>query len=100
MKSSISWDITLYSPLQANGRFGGICRLHFQGRKISQARNQLAASRHLLHVGFLLGLLFESEDVGYTFPPKRRLTFSRLHGVISQKIEYFSLIIIYLLSRD
>jgi hypothetical protein len=39
-KSSVFWDLTLYSPLEANWRFGGTCRLHPQGRKISQARNQ------------------------------------------------------------
>jgi hypothetical protein len=29
MKSSVFWDIT---PLKVNRRFGGTCRLHFQGR--------------------------------------------------------------------
>jgi hypothetical protein len=40
MKSSIFWDITPCSPLKVNWRFGGTCRLHLQGRKISRARNQ------------------------------------------------------------
>jgi hypothetical protein len=40
MKSSIFWDITPYSPMKVNWRFGGICRLHLQGRRISRARNQ------------------------------------------------------------
>jgi hypothetical protein len=39
-KSSLFWDITQCSPLKVNRRFGGTCRLHFQGRRISQARNQ------------------------------------------------------------
>jgi hypothetical protein len=43
----------------------------------------------LLHVGFLLGLLFGLEDGG-DVPPKRRLTFTRLYGVISQKTEFYS----------
>jgi hypothetical protein len=34
------WDITPCSPLKFNRRFGRTCRLHLQGRKISQARNQ------------------------------------------------------------
>jgi hypothetical protein len=44
VKISIFWDITLCSPLKVNLRFGGICRLHLQGRRISKAR-------HLLHAG-------------------------------------------------
>jgi hypothetical protein len=33
-------NITPCSPLEVNKRFGGICRLHVQGRRINQARNQ------------------------------------------------------------
>jgi hypothetical protein len=40
MKSSIFWDITLCSPLKVNRRCGGTSRLHLQGPKINQARNQ------------------------------------------------------------
>jgi hypothetical protein len=40
MKSSIFWDITSCSPLKVNGSFGGTCRLHLQGRKVSWERNQ------------------------------------------------------------
>jgi hypothetical protein len=40
MKSKIFWDITPCSPLKFNRHFGGTCRLHLQGRRISQARNQ------------------------------------------------------------
>jgi hypothetical protein len=40
MKSSAFWDTTSCSPMKFNRRFGGTCRLHFQGRRISQARNQ------------------------------------------------------------
>jgi hypothetical protein len=38
------WDITPSSLLRINRRFGGTCRLHLQGRKISQARNQHESS--------------------------------------------------------
>jgi hypothetical protein len=31
MKSSVVWDITLFSPLKVIGRFGGTYLLHFQG---------------------------------------------------------------------
>jgi hypothetical protein len=30
-KSSMFWDITPYSPLKFNLRFGGACQLHVQG---------------------------------------------------------------------
>jgi hypothetical protein len=36
----IFWAATLCSPSWVNRRFGGTRRLHFQGRRISQARNQ------------------------------------------------------------
>jgi hypothetical protein len=36
MKSSIFWDITPCSSLKVNLCFGGTCRLHIQGRRISQ----------------------------------------------------------------
>jgi hypothetical protein len=39
-RSSIFWDISPCSLLKVNLSFGGICRLHLQGRRTSQARNQ------------------------------------------------------------
>jgi hypothetical protein len=33
MKSSIFWDITPFNPFKVNRRFGGIRRLHRQGRR-------------------------------------------------------------------
>jgi hypothetical protein len=40
IRSSIFWDITLCNPLKVKRRFGGTCRLHLQGRRISQALHQ------------------------------------------------------------
>jgi hypothetical protein len=40
MESSIFWDIKQCSPLIFNGRFGEICRLHLQDRRIKEARNE------------------------------------------------------------
>jgi hypothetical protein len=40
VKSPIFWDITLYSQLKDNQRFGRTCRVHLQGRKMCQARHQ------------------------------------------------------------
>jgi hypothetical protein len=47
MENSIFWNITLRSPLKVNLRFGGTCRLHLQGLRISQARSQRDAGRRL-----------------------------------------------------
>jgi hypothetical protein len=33
-------DITQYSPLEVNGRFGGAYLLHIQSRRLSRARNK------------------------------------------------------------
>jgi hypothetical protein len=61
------------SAFKVSRHFGGICRLHLQGRRISQARNQREsrwqAERHV--------------------PPKLRLTFNELHDIISQNIQLF-----------
>jgi hypothetical protein len=43
MKISIFWDITPCSPLKVNRRFGETYRLHLQGRRVSQKRNQSEA---------------------------------------------------------
>jgi hypothetical protein len=40
MKSTIFCHTMSCSPLSVNRRFGGTCRLHLQGQRISPARNQ------------------------------------------------------------
>jgi hypothetical protein len=75
------------SLLKVNRRFGGIYRLHLQGRRISRSRNQSENRWQCLP-----GLFFWHED-GVDIPPKRRLTFDELHGAISQNIELFYLTI-------
>jgi hypothetical protein len=40
LKICILWNITPFSSLKVNRRFGGACRFHLECRKISQARNQ------------------------------------------------------------
>jgi hypothetical protein len=59
----IFWDITPCSPLKVNRRFGGTCRLHLQGRIISQARNQQESRS----ARYLLRLFFDPEDGGDMF---------------------------------
>jgi hypothetical protein len=44
----------------------------------------------LTQAGLLLGLFFDPDVGGNMFFPKRRLTFNRLHGIISQKTELFT----------
>jgi hypothetical protein len=78
MKSPIFWDITPCSPLKVNRRFGGIC---VQGRRISQARNhQEAGSKQGQR------LILRPWRWCQHVPPKRRLIFNGLHGVISRKL--------------
>jgi hypothetical protein len=60
MKIYIFWNITSRIPVKVNPRFGGTCRLHRKGRRVSQARNQCVA-------GSLLGLPFDPEDESDTF---------------------------------
>jgi hypothetical protein len=50
MKDSMFWDITPCRPFKLIRSFGRICRLHFQGLRISQATNQ----RDLLATYFML----------------------------------------------
>jgi hypothetical protein len=59
LKSSVFWDITTCSPLKVNGR-----------------------------TGFFIGVFFDPEDGGNVFFEKW-LTYSGLHGIISQKVELF-----------
>jgi hypothetical protein len=40
VKGSVFWDITPYTPLKVNRRFGGIRRLQLHDQRISQTRNQ------------------------------------------------------------
>jgi hypothetical protein len=60
VKSSIFLHKTQCSLLKVNRRFGGRGRIHLQGRRIR-------SPYYLLHVGFLLGLFFDPEDVGDMF---------------------------------
>jgi hypothetical protein len=83
MQSSVFRYITLCSCLKVSRRFGGTCRLHLQGGRISQERKQYEAGSkqlacYLLHADFLQHV-----------PLKHQPTFNGLHGVIFQEIELF-----------
>jgi hypothetical protein len=43
MKSCVTWNITMCSPLKVGQHFGGACRLHLQDHKISQAKKKKTA---------------------------------------------------------
>jgi hypothetical protein len=77
-KSLFFWDIMPYSPLKVNGHFGGTYRLQSQGRSMKQV-----ASRALAW------LILRPCRWRRHVPPKCPLTFSGLHSVIYQKIEFF-----------
>jgi hypothetical protein len=79
MKSSIFWDTTPRSPFKANRSFGGIFRLHFQGRRISLLCLILASH------WFLPWIILRPWRWRQHVPPELQLTFNELHGVISQK---------------
>jgi hypothetical protein len=65
---SIFWDTTQYSPLKVNRCFGGTCRLHPQGRRINQTRNQRESRCQAeLSCWFSFGLFLDLEDVGSMF---------------------------------
>jgi hypothetical protein len=80
LKISIFSDIAPYSPLQINQHFGGTCHLHFYGQRI---RKQLHATCFML-----VSCLAYSSPWRWRqhVPPKRQLTFNRLHGIVSQKM--------------
>jgi hypothetical protein len=78
LKSSVFWDITLCCPLKANRRFGVICLL---------CQTDLWLP-HALTLTFSW-LILRSWIWRRYVPSKRRLTFNRLHYVISQKVELF-----------
>jgi hypothetical protein len=71
LKSTSFLDITPCSPLKANRRFGGAY-----------------SACHLLLRWYLARLIRPWRWKRYV-PPKRRLAFSGVHGVISQKIVLF-----------
>jgi hypothetical protein len=78
IKSPIFWDITQCSPLKVDRRFGGKCRPHLQGIRMSHPRNQHeeGSKQNQIRPTFLgtcfillfLGLFLKLEDGGDMFP--------------------------------
>jgi hypothetical protein len=77
MKSSVFWDTTPCSPFKFNLTSGGIYRLHFQGQRISQARNQRESRWQ------------EILKMEETYSSETSFDLIGLQFVISQKTEFF-----------
>jgi hypothetical protein len=54
-----------------------------------KAGGKVALPSTFFHDGIFLSLFFDREDLG-DVPPKRRLTFNGLHGVIPHNIVLFT----------
>jgi hypothetical protein len=81
----LSYGITQCSPLKVSRRLWGTCRFRLQQREAGSKQSKLAtALRWFLSWRILLPWGWRRY-----VPPKRRLTFNGLHGVISQKIQVF-----------
>jgi hypothetical protein len=87
VKSSILWYVTPCSRLKINWRFGGTCRLHLQGRRITQVRNQKVASRAI----WLCWLFFDAEDEGPACSSKTPVEFqpTKRHHISEDRTRYF-----------
>jgi hypothetical protein len=75
MKSIVFWEITSCSPLKVNRCFGG------------------ALLAICFHADILLGFFFLPRKWLYV-PPKRRLNFNELYGVISQQLVLFKSVLL------
>lgn len=75
-------------PLKVDRRFGGTRQLHLQGRKICETGNQHGAGRKKCSAGFASSVLGD-EDVSGMFLTKVGLLSNGLHGVRSDKIQFF-----------
>jgi hypothetical protein len=80
--------MTPCSQLKVSRHFGGTCGLHLRSRRLRQARNQHEADSKTALLWFLAVLILPWRGRRHV-PPKRRLTFNGLYGVISQMLELF-----------
>jgi hypothetical protein len=69
------------SRLKVNRHVGGECRPHLHGRRLRQARNQHETASRSVH-WFLASLNLWPCSWRRRFPPKFRLTFNGIRGVI------------------
>jgi hypothetical protein len=64
MIMDVFWDITQWGSLKVGQSFRGTCHLHFQGRRVSQAKSLKSSACYQPHSVFLLGVLFSPEKDG------------------------------------
>jgi hypothetical protein len=82
--NSIFWNITSYSPLKVNWRFGGTCHFHLHGQRISQERNQYESRWQAKDGGdiFFIKVSWFQTDYTALYPEDRILqTSTRLHDI-------------------
>lgn len=66
-KNSMVFWVVMLHDLETTQHSEEAYWLHLIGQRVSQARNHLPDTCHLLLVGFLLGVLFNPEDGGDKF---------------------------------
>jgi hypothetical protein len=86
-KCSVFWEITPSSSLKVNRRFGGTY-LHLQ-KSHARTHREVGSKLCKLVCWVLAWLFLLPWRWRRHVPPKRRLPFNRLDGVISQKTEIF-----------
>jgi hypothetical protein len=91
-KSSIFWDVVPYSRVKVNQRFRRTFHLHFQGRKISQRRNQYEAGtkqRMKAKYSSETSVDFQGNTMRY-IPEDRTLYNHRCENLKSYDIKYIN----------
>jgi hypothetical protein len=89
--SSVVKDMTTCCEFKVNRRFEGTCRLHLQGRRMSQGRNR---RENRLHAGDLIATRYQTWFLPLWrwkrhYSPKYTLKLNSLRGVICRKVEIF-----------
>jgi hypothetical protein len=92
MNINAFWNVTPCGLLKFYGHFVGICRLHFQGRKISQGRNQRERKWQTDEAAFTMVscLTYSStQKMEATYSYETLVDFQRITRRFSQKMELF-----------
>jgi hypothetical protein len=88
-KCTVSWDVTPCS-LEIARRFGGTCRLHLQGRRVNEARNQQDQAASWAELCWFLAWPALRPWRWRRNVPQKRRAVSELHGVTTQETVLFS----------
>jgi hypothetical protein len=94
LKGSAFGEITPCSPLKANRRFGGTCRIHLHDRRINQTRNQYEAGIELWLTLKMEATYFFETSVKFQEITWRYVTEDRtLHSHSSENLKFVFLTI-------